>query len=129
MSDRITNGELDEILADVKQMWEALGDVAMQVPAAREVVAPRRHLPQVIDMIFDQAKEAASDPGTEKILRDLLDRIYKMNLMAIPALRVTEQDKHSNDPLVAWMSDVRSVLYGGTKPVPDVIRDLQGPKP
>lgn len=66
-----------------------------------------------------------SDPGTEKLLRTLLDRIYKMNLMAIPSLRVGEQDQDSNDPLVAWMSDARLMLYGsGQKP--DVMRDLQG---
>jgi prolyl oligopeptidase PreP (S9A serine peptidase family) len=64
-------------------------------------------------------------PGIEKVLRDLLDRAYKIFISSVPSLRVTEQDSDNNDPLVAWMSDVRSVLYRN-KPVPDVFRDLQG---
>lgn len=63
------------------------------------------------------------DPGMIKLLSDLVDRMYKMNLMAIPSLRVTEQNPDSNDPIVAWMSDVRSVLYRN-KPAPDLARDL-----
>jgi hypothetical protein len=58
-----------------------------------------------------------SDPGTEKLIRDLLDRGYKMHVMAGTA-RVAEHDPDSNDPLIAWLSDVRSVLYGKTRPVP-----------
>jgi hypothetical protein len=63
------------------------------------------------------------DPGMVKLLTNLVDRMYKMNLMAIPSLRVTEQNPDSNDPIAAWMSDVRSVLYRN-KPVPDLARDL-----
>ena len=57
------------------------------------------------------------DPGTEKLLRDLLDRGYKMHVQA-GSLRVAEQNPDHNDPLIAWLSDVRSVLYGNTKPEP-----------
>jgi hypothetical protein len=66
----------------------------------------------------ESAKEP-SDPGTEKLLRDLLDRMYKMNLLAIPSLRVMEFDPDSNDPLVAWMSDARKVLYGNLRLSPE----------
>jgi len=62
----------------------------------------------------------SEDPGTEKILRDLLDRAYKMMLMA--GYRVAEVDSDHNDPLIAWMSDARKVLYGTTKPQPDLAR-------
>lgn len=64
---------------------------------------------------------APIDPGTEKILWNLLDRAYKMMLMAIGP--VHEQDPDSNDPIVAWASDVRKVLYGSGR-VPS-LADLQ----
>lgn len=60
------------------------------------------------------------DTGTEKMLRDLLDRAYKMMLMA--GYRVAVVDSDNNDPIVAWMSDARTVLYGNTKPEPDLAR-------
>lgn len=59
-----------------------------------------------------------TDPGTEKLLRDLLDRGYKMHVMA-GTVRVAEQNPDHNDPLIAWLSDVRSILYGNTKPTPE----------
>lgn len=61
-----------------------------------------------------------ADAGMEKILRDLLDRGYKMHVMAGTTTRLSEQNADQNDPLLAWLSDVRSVLYGRTKPVPNV---------
>ena len=60
------------------------------------------------------------DRGTEKILRDLLDRAYKIMLMA--GYQVATVDSDNNDPIVAWMSDTRKVLYGTTKPEPDLAR-------
>ena len=69
------------------------------------------------------SKSAQIDPGTEKLLRGMLDRVYKIFLMS--GMKVTEQDSDSNDPIIAWMSDARHVLYGSGRQ-PDVIRDLQG---
>lgn len=50
------------------------------------------------------------DPGTEKLLRAMLDRAYKMMLQA--GYRVAEVNPDHNDPIIAWMSDARAVLYG-----------------
>ena len=47
--------ELDATLADLKQMWGTLADLAMSVPGAKEVIGPRKDLPETIDMIFAQA--------------------------------------------------------------------------
>jgi len=58
---QITREELAEILADTKQMWEALAAVALQVPGTSEIVRPRAKLPQVIDMVFEQAASASSE--------------------------------------------------------------------
>lgn len=58
------------------------------------------------------------DAGTVKLLTDLLDRAYKMHVMAGTTTRISEQDADQNDPLLAWLSDVRSVLYGKTKKEP-----------
>jgi hypothetical protein len=52
--------ELDATLADLKQMWGALADLAMSVPGAKEVLGPRKDLPKTIDMIFAQASINAS---------------------------------------------------------------------
>lgn len=65
---------------------------------------------------------AAPDPGTEKILRTLLDRAYKMMLMS--GYKVAVVDSDNNDPIVAWMSDARHVLYGSGR-VPHPVLDLQ----
>lgn len=64
----------------------------------------------------------ASDAGTEKLLRDLLDRAYKMMLMS--GYRVSEHNPDHNNPIVAWMADARTVLYGNTA-APDIERDLR----
>lgn len=64
-------------------------------------------------------EERAQDPGTEKILRTLLDRAYKMMLQA--GYRVMEHDPDQNDPIGAWMSDARVVLYGNGQQ-PDLAR-------
>lgn len=69
---------------------------------------------------------ARRDPGTEKILWNLLDRAYKMMLMAIGP--VHEQDSDSNDPIVAWASDVRKVLYGSGR-VPSLADIASIPSP
>jgi len=76
---QITREELAEILADTKQMWEALAAVALQVPGTSEIVRPRAKLPQVIDMVFEQAASASSE-------------IAPPDLMA--ALRAYEQADH-----------------------------------
>jgi hypothetical protein len=47
--------ELNATLADLKTMWGALADLAMSVPGAKEVIGPRKDLPETIDMIFAQA--------------------------------------------------------------------------
>ena len=52
--------ELDATLADLKTMWGALADLAMSVPGAKEVVGPRKDLPETIGMIFAQAATNAS---------------------------------------------------------------------
>lgn len=62
------------------------------------------------------------DAGMVKRLTDLLDRGYKMLVMA--GIPVSEQNPNHNNPIIAWASDVRSVLYQN-KPLPDVKRDLQ----
>lgn len=61
--------------------------------------------------------------GTVKILAALVDRAYKIFVMS-GMLRAAEQDPDSNDPIVAWASDVRSILYRNHPP-PDAVRDLQ----
>ena len=66
------------------------------------------------------SSSASPDAGTEKLLRDLLDRGYKMHVMAGTTTRLSVQDGEQNDPLLAWLSDVRSVLYGKTKPEPRI---------
>lgn len=55
MAAPITKEELDAILADLKQMYGALAEVAMQVPDAADIVGPRCTLPSAIDMVFEQA--------------------------------------------------------------------------
>jgi hypothetical protein len=47
--------QLDATLADLKEMWAALVAVAMSVPGAKEVLVPRKDLPETIEMIFAQA--------------------------------------------------------------------------
>lgn len=59
------------------------------------------------------AEEVAAphdDPGTLKIMTALVERAYGI-FTASGVLRVAEQDPDSNDPIVAWASDVRSILY------------------
>ncbi len=56
------------------------------------------------------ATVAAEDPGTLKIITALVERAYGI-FTASGVLRVAEQDPDSNDPIVAWASDVRSILY------------------
>lgn len=63
------------------------------------------------------------DPGTEKILRTLLDRAYAM--MAMSGYRVAEVNADHNNPIIAWMSDAAAVLYGSGRR-PDPVADLQG---
>jgi hypothetical protein len=52
----------------------------------------------------------SEDPGTVKILTAMVERAYGI-FTASGVLRVAEQDPNSNDPIVAWASDVRSILY------------------
>jgi len=52
--------QLDSVLADLKEMWGALADLAMSVPGAKEVIGPRKDLPETIDMIFAQAATNAA---------------------------------------------------------------------
>lgn len=98
-----------------------------EVPAAAPVAAPDRckHGVWAADHCWEcdphpntsRSATATNDPGTEKMLRDMLDRAYKMMQMA--GYRVAEQNPDHNNPIIAWMADARSVLYGGTKPHPD----------
>jgi hypothetical protein len=73
--------------------------------------------------VLSAERVATDDPGTVKILTALVDRAYKIFVMS-GVLRAAEQDPDSNDPIVAWASDVRSILYRN-QPRPDVERDLQ----
>lgn len=61
-------------------------------------------------LLAAQSAVARIDPGTEKMLRTLLDRAYKMMLQS--GYRVAEVNPDHNDPIIAWMSDARAVLYG-----------------
>lgn len=56
----IKNDEIDAILEDIKVAWESLASVAMQAPGAAEIVGPRSKVPQVIDMVFEQAKSSVA---------------------------------------------------------------------
>jgi hypothetical protein len=73
------------------------------------------------------AQAQQNEPGMVSILTNLLDRAYKMLVMAVPSMRVAEQNADHNDPLIAWASDVRSVLYRN-KPVPG-LNDLRALPP
>jgi hypothetical protein len=71
MSDaRITNDELDAILAEVKEMWAALIDVARMVPGSADIVEPRSKLPEVVAMVFDQAKVVSSETRALDLLKE-----------------------------------------------------------
>ena len=61
--DAIPNDELDEILTDLRSAYEAIASVAMMIPSAHPVVAPRQKLPDVIGMVFEQAKAQLSHIG------------------------------------------------------------------
>jgi hypothetical protein len=64
----------------------------------------------------------SATPAMEKLLRDLLDRAYKMMEMA--GYKVVEQNPDHNNPIISWMADARTMLYGsGHKP--DMARDLR----
>lgn len=60
--------------------------------------------------------ERTEDPGTLKMMTALVERAYGI-FTSSGVLRVAEQDPDSNDPIIAWASDVRSVLYR-SKPAP-----------
>lgn len=81
-----------------------------------EIVAAKHPKCAVVEM----AAASSEDGGTAKLLTDLLDRGYKMHVMAGTTTRLSEQSGEQNDPLLAWLSDVRSVLYGKTKPTPEI---------
>lgn len=75
------------------------------------------------DELGKRSETTAEDPGMVKILTALVDRAYKIFQMS-GVLRAAEQDPDSNDPIVAWASDVRSILYRNNKlPIPP--QDLQ----
>jgi hypothetical protein len=57
----ITREELALILADMKTMWASLRDIAMTAPGAAATISTRMELPQVIDMVFEQAGLASSE--------------------------------------------------------------------
>jgi hypothetical protein len=61
-----------------------------------------------VEVIAHQPSQVVPDSGTEKMLRALLDRAYKMMLQA--GYRVQEHDPNHNDPITAWMSDARAFL-------------------
>lgn len=102
------------LLNRIAELKSQLAEVNQRLAAANEKVTSA-----------SENRTQEDDPGTAKLLAALVDRAYKIFISSVPSLRVTEQDADSNDPLVAWMSDVRSVLYRN-KPVPDVFRDLLG---
>ena len=73
-----------------------------------------------------------NDPQGESHMRDcivdsleplegLLDRAYKMMQMA--GYRVSEQNQDHNNPIIAWMADARTMLYGADES-PEIKRDL-----
>lgn len=73
--------------------------------------------------LYARPEAVTIDPGTEKILRTLLDRAYAM--MAMSGYRVAEVNADHNNPIIAWMSDAAAVLYGSGRR-PDPVADLQG---
>lgn len=79
----------------------------------------------VVCAFTPSATPRSEDPGTVKILTALVERAYGI-FTASGVLRVAEQDPDSNDPIVAWASDVRSILYRN-KPaaIDDVIGALR----
>ena len=103
----ITREELAEILADVKQMWSALCDVAIQVPGAAAFVAPRNKLPPVIDMVFAQAGAVRPEARRNEIIEEVAK-----NIEAAP-LTYTGPDPHV-------VSDLRYLIVCA-------IRDLKTP--
>ena len=70
-----------------------------------------------------------TDPGTLKMMTALVERAYGI-FTASGVLRVAEQDTNSNDPIVAWASDVRTILYR-SKPaeIDTALRAITGEKP
>jgi hypothetical protein len=89
------------------RLREALHDMGTHSPEMLEILGDHLSTAQAETVLRRTSAPSASresDTGTEKLLRDLLDRIYKMNLLAIPSLRVGEVDSDSNDPLIAKRS-------------------------
>jgi hypothetical protein len=93
-------------------------------PSGCTLTDPAWHAPKILRKAQAALQSAtapipAPDLGTEKLLRDMLDRAYKIMLMA--GYRVAVVDSDSNDPIIAWMSDAIAVLYG-SGPQPDLAR-------
>lgn len=119
--DGITDEMVEQALAaangamvDTRRYWTDSDKAAVRamLEAVIEAVPPRSTRPEVV----------VSDPGTEKLLRDMLDRAYKM--MQMSGYRVVEQNPDHNNPIIAWMADARHVLYGSGR-APDPQEDLK----
>ena len=72
---------------------------------------------------MDTASETkGDDPGRLKIMTALVERAYGI-FTASGVLRAAEQDSNSYDPIVAWASDVRSILYRNKPAEVDALLD------
>lgn len=109
---QITRDELSHILADMKEMWATLRDIAMTAPGAAATIGTRMELPEVIDMVFEQAGLAPSETGD--IPRNLADRLKLMErivkgcdgqstrqivMYTMDILRSQRSEKVESDPL------------------------------
>jgi len=91
-------------------------------PGITEALAKSHPVLLVRQMANEILSLRSATPAMEKLLRDLLDRAYKMMEMA--GYKVVEQNPDHNNPIISWMADARTMLYGsGHKP--DMARDLR----
>jgi hypothetical protein len=75
--DRISDADLDECFADLREVWEGLIGIAMGAPGARAVLAPRQKLPAIIGMVFAQAKVPVSETRRPSGIDSILDELER----------------------------------------------------
>jgi hypothetical protein len=102
----LTKSETPRVDAVAPHLNLSHGDMRMAATNLRDFA---RQLERELNELRGlQAPEG--DAGTQKMLTALVERAYGI-FTASGVLRVAEQDPQSNDPIVAWASDVRSILY------------------
>lgn len=75
--ERFANDELDAILKDLTVAYEAIASVAMLIPSAHPVVKSRQKLPDVIGMVFAQAKAVPSERAARGVPVDYRNMVLE----------------------------------------------------